>query len=152
MTQDPKKLVKDFLKVAKLAGIDLPADSVQLKNQAAPHERPTLPIGKMAVYVFSCGSECLKVGKAGPRSFSRYKHQHYRPGNSGSNLAKSLLACSNPPLCGLNDKNVGSRIESETGRTNFLLDAKLGVPVLNLLESFLQCKLKPKFEGFESQR
>jgi len=35
---------------------------------------------------------------------------------------------------------------------NFILDASLGVHVLNLLEAFLQCRLRPEFEGFASQR
>lgn len=35
---------------------------------------------------------------------------------------------------------------------NFILDAVLGIHVLNLLEAFLQCRLQPEFEGFSSQR
>lgn len=37
-------------------------------------------------------------------------------------------------------------------RRNSILDSSLGVPVLTLLESFLQCRLRPRFEGFASQR
>jgi len=37
-------------------------------------------------------------------------------------------------------------------RTNFLLDERLGIPVLTLLEAFLQCRLRPRYEGYKSQR
>jgi hypothetical protein len=47
---------------------------------------------------------------------------------------------------------VGAWIKTNVDRTNYLLDAERGIPVLTLLESFLQCRLRPRFEGFESQR
>jgi len=37
-------------------------------------------------------------------------------------------------------------------RVNVLLPASLGVPIMTLLESFLQCRLRPRYEGFRSQR
>jgi hypothetical protein len=47
---------------------------------------------------------------------------------------------------------IGRWIRENIDRVNFLVDARLGVPVLTLLESFLQCRLKPRYEGFKSQR
>jgi len=60
-----------------------------------------------------------------------------------------------PEKIGLTESDV---IESKewlklnTHRINFLIDNKLGVDVLNLVEAFLIAKLTPAFEGFDSQR
>ena len=107
----------------------------------------------MAVYVFVWNDICLKVGKVGPNSNARYTSQHYNPRSSNSNLAKSILqAKDNLGLINVSESNVGAWIKSNTDRINILLDANLGIPVVTLLESFLQCRLHPKFEGFESQQ
>ena len=37
-------------------------------------------------------------------------------------------------------------------RVNFLIGEQAGMPILTLLEAFLQCRLKPTYEGFKSQR
>ncbi len=120
----------------------------------APHKPPgKLPDGKMAVYVFLLNDLCLKVGKVGPQSHARYVSQHYHAKSSGSNLAKSVLhGKSELNFLGVNELNVGDWIKENTDRVNFLLDRGKGVPLLNLLESYLQCRLKPIFEGFESQK
>lgn len=55
-------------------------------------------------------------------------------------------------VAGLDETNVHSWIREHTDRVNFILDAALGVPILNLLEAFLQCRLQPEFEGYASQR
>jgi hypothetical protein len=55
-------------------------------------------------------------------------------------------------LSGISESNVGEWTKANVDRVNFLLSVKFGIPVLTLLESFLQCRLKPQFEGFESQR
>ena len=47
---------------------------------------------------------------------------------------------------------VGGWIRANTDRYNFLLDSNYAIRLLTLLESFLQCKLDPVFEGFSSQR
>ena len=98
-------------------------------------------------------TRCLKVGKAGPNSQARYVSQHYNPGSSRSNLAKSLLRKGDSlGIMGLNDSNVEAWIKHNTTRLDFLLDKSAGIHVLNLLEAFLQCRLKPAFEGFQSQK
>ncbi len=107
----------------------------------------------MAVYVFVWRGKCLKVGKVGPNSQARFTSQHYLPSSSNSNLAKSILgARESLGLEGVAESTVGTWIKANVDRFNFLLDTGCGVPVLILLESFLQCRLRPKFEGFESQR
>ncbi len=107
----------------------------------------------MAVYVFSKGDDVLKIGKVGAKSQARYTSQHYNPGSSNSNLAKSLLADrESPGFAQINEANVGQWIRQNIDRVNFLLDERAGVPVLTLLESFFQCRFKPRYEGFKSQR
>jgi hypothetical protein len=151
MLPNPQQLIKEFQKVAAIAGVDLPATALTFDALGAPHKSSRLPPGKMAVYVFSLNGECLKVGKVGPKSGARFSSQHYFAGSSKSNLAKSLLSCSDLSLPGFSE-DPGAWIKTNVERTNFLLDANCGVAVLTLLESFLQCRLKPRFEGFESQR
>ena len=144
----------DFRKVARLAGMVLPASGLSIERLPAPHKPPSvLPQGKMAVYVFFWKCHCLKVGKAGPKSQARFTSQHYSAASSNSNLAKSLVAHHGElGLSGISESNVGEWIKANVDRVNFLLSVKFGIPVLTLLESFLQCRLKPQLEGFESQR
>lgn len=151
---DPSSLIDDFRKVASIAGVDTGDAGLSVQYQPAPHRPPSaLPNGKSAVYVFMWGDECLKVGKAGPKSQARYVSQHYIPSSSQSNLAKSLLqARDRLGLADLTESTVSHWMKANTIRYNFLLDSSLGIHVLTLLESFLQCRLRPRFEGFESQR
>lgn len=151
---DVNQLISDFNSVADLAGVNIPEAAITREVLRKPHTPPTaLPTGKMAVYVFLWGDLCLKVGKAGLCSQARYTSQHYNPNSSKSNLSKSILEKGLKfGFPSLKEKDVGNWIKNETDRVNFLLDKKLGIPVLSLLESFLQCRLKPKFEGFDSQK
>jgi hypothetical protein len=154
MQTNPEALIADFQEVARLAGIVLPAGSLSFEILPAPHTAPTeLPRGKSAVYVFALPEQCLKVGKAGPRSKARFTSHHYHHGSSPSNLAKSLLKF--PEQFGLAQTashEIGAWIKEKTYRINFLLDVGVGVAALNLLEAFLQCRLNPHFEGFASQQ
>lgn len=151
---DLTTLVDDFRKVVALAGVSLPPSALSFETLPAPHKPPAaLPSGKMAVYVFVWNDHCLKVGKVGPKSQARFTSQHYNPASSNSNLAKSLVAGHwKLGLSGITDSNAGAWIKANVDRANFLLSAECGIPVLTLLESFLQCRLKPVFEGFDSQR
>ncbi len=151
---DTRQLIGDFLRVASLAGIKVTVEDISVEELPAPHRPPSqLPDGKIAVYVFSRNGECLKVGKVGPRSSARYVSQHYNPKSSVSNLAKSILddkeGFGGPKL---DEESIGDWIRRHTDRVNFLLSDKLGVLVLTLFEAFLQCRLRPRFEGFESQK
>jgi hypothetical protein len=107
----------------------------------------------MAVYIFYNGSEVLKVGKVGPNSHARFTTQHYNATSANSTLAASILADRERlGLQKMDGAGVGSWIKQNVGRVNFLMDASLGVPVLTLLESFLQCRMRPRYEGFQSLR
>lgn len=153
-TVDTSTFIKDFRQVATLAGIRLEDSDLEVEHLSAPHKPPSkLPKGMMAVYVFTFGDTALKVGKVGPNSAARYTSQHYNASSAASTLAGSLLKNGHQiGAANLTIDSVGDWIKENTCRTNFLLNANVGIPVLTLLESFLQCRLKPKFEGFASQR
>lgn len=147
-------LIESFMAVGDLAGVTIPPGAVAVEMLPAPHRSPSvLPAGKMAVYIFQWGSQCLKIGKVGPKSQARYTSHHYSPGSSNSNLARCILKeCTSLGISGLSTDNVGAWIKENTDRINILLDDRLGIPVLSMLEAFLHCRLKPRFEGFESQK
>ncbi len=151
---DLNALLDDFQKVVALAGVPLPPAALSFETLPAPHKPPSaLPNGKAAIYVFIWNGVCLKVGKAGPKSHARFTSQHYNPASSNSNLAKSLVTDHEKiGVSGITESNVGAWIKANVDRVNFLLSVECGIPVLTLLESFLQCRLNPVFEGFESQR
>lgn len=154
MTWIAETAIEDFRTVARLAGVELLNGAITIEKLSAPHVPPTrLPLGKMAVYVFSKGSDVLKVGKVGAKSQARYTSQHYNAGSAMSTLAASILADRERlGLSTIDEALVGRWIKENVDRVNFLLDERLGVPVLTLLETFLQCRLKPRYEGFKSQR
>ena len=151
---DTGPLIQDFLNAAAaLAGVQLGSSDLTVERTLAPHSPPRLPSGKMAVYVFSYGNLVLKVGKAGPNSAARFTSQHYNPSSAPSTLAANILKEGQSfGITGLSPDSVGAWIKANTDRTNFLLSIKCGVSVLTLLEVFLQCRLKPIFEGFASLR
>jgi len=154
MDINPKQIISDFIKVAFLAGVLIAEDDLSVQLLPAPHTPPTtIPYGKMAIYMFLWGDLCLKIGKAGHKSKARFTNQHYNPESSNSNLAKSILKYKDQlKLANLDDTNISEWIKKKTSRVNFYIDKKLGIFILNLLESFLQCRFKPFFEGFDSQR
>lgn len=151
---DANKLISDFLHAAKLAGLDIKQKDIHIENLPAPHVPPsTLPSGKMAVYVFHWADRCLKVGKVGPKSQARYTSQHYSPKSSNSNLAKSILKDKSVMgIIEIDEHTVGNWVKQNTDRVNFLIPESFGIPLLSLLEAFLQCRLKPCFEGFDTQK
>lgn len=154
MSWDAEAAIADFGEVARLAGIALPGGAIAIEKLTAPHVPPTrLPAGRMAVYVFSKGPDVLKVGKVGAKSQARYTSQHYNPGSAMSTLAASILADRQRlELPHVDEASIGRWIRENVDRVNFLMDERIGVPVLSLLESFLHCRLKPRYEGFKSQR
>ncbi|HZT26837.1 MAG TPA: hypothetical protein VFA57_14145 [Pseudolabrys sp.] len=154
MNWNPQTVLNDFKAVAGLAGIQLADRHITIELLPAPHVAPArLPGGKMAVYVFSRGDEVLKVGKVGPNSHARYSYQHYKAGSAMSTLAGSLLADKAlSDLAEIDPSAVGAWIKGNIDRVNFIVDASLGIHVLTLLEAFLQCRLMPRYEGFQSQR
>ena len=95
----------------------------------------------------------MKIGKAGPNSNARYTSQHYSVGAANSTLAASILKHGREiGISEAMEPNIGNWIKENTDRYNILLDSSYPIRLLTLLESFLQCKLDPVFEGFSSQR
>ena len=153
MSIDAHTIVGDFGQVAFLAGVELDLASLTIEELPAPHRPTGLPLRHMAVYVFSYEGKTLKVGKAGPNSDARFRSQHYNPSSSASNLAASILKDGAPvDNAPVDISTVGEWIRNNTDRTNFILDEDVGIEVLTLLESFVQCRLQPAYEGFANQR
>ena len=143
----PEEMLDDFLITARLARVTVERTAVGIEVLRMPHRPTSLRRGKMAVYVFSDRERVLKVGKVGPRSGARYSSQHYN-GSANSTLAGSLLADADFAMrAGLTRENVSSWIRENTDRVNFLLDAQVGPLALGLFEAFVQCRLKPAYEG-----
>ena len=142
------KLIEDFTEIAKITGLSLLPADIEIEAQLAPHQPPIqLPRGKVAVYIFCYNSHTLKVGRVGPKSTARYASQHYNPGSSNSNLAKSLCLKSSVVGIDVNEDNVNDWIKMNVDRYNLLLPETYNGPPLNLLEAFIQCKLNPEYEG-----
>ena len=143
----------DFVQIAALAGMEIQVSDIDIEELATAHRQPkALPIGKQAVYLFMYRDRCLKVGKAGPKSSARYCSQHYGL-RAPSTLAKSLIRERGVDgATAITDSNVRSWICEHTDRVNFLIPERHGIWAISLLEVFLQCRLRPRFEGFASQR
>lgn len=145
-----------FVQVARLAAVPLSPSDIHIELTHAPHRRPArLPVGSQAIYAFFLGEACLKVGKAGPRSAARYCSQHYGV-NAPSTLGKSILAHREEVAALLGPgvdpipstrEEVGSWVERHTSRLNILIPGRTGPFALSLLEAFVQCRLRPLFEG-----
>lgn len=147
-------LITDFVQVAQLAGLPITTKDITHQELPCPHRPVSLPKGKQAVYVFWMPDPhevVLKVGKVGPNSGARFVSQHYLPSSSASNLAKSLLNDNTfwsslgvivPPV-----ESVGEWVRRYTCRTNLYLLSDTGPLALSLFEVFLQCRLKPRYEG-----
>lgn len=124
----------------------------EIVDRGRPHAPGTLPRGTMGIYTFLYNDEFLKIGKAGPRSNARFFSQHYRADGAQSTLAKSLLADEAMAPLGLTEESVGDWIRQNTRRIDILLDERLGVFALELIEAALHYRYEPRYEGFKSQR
>ena len=142
----------DFRQTLPFAGLDAKSIQFELIDRGCPHVPPALPSGKMAVYIFALADRVLKVGKVGPNSRPRFRTQHYVPGSSPSNLAKSLLADETSDCRSISEDEIGSWMQQKLHRMDILLDSNVGVAVLAYLEAFLHCRLRPVYEGFKSQK
>ncbi|MCP4142694.1 MAG: hypothetical protein GY755_20835 [Chloroflexi bacterium] len=155
MLSNIEKLLDDFVKVANISGFDIDYKTVVYEAWPAPHKPKSLPVNKQAVYVFSMPTstkKVLKVGKVGSKSNARFLSQHYNPNSSKSNLSSSILKHSEMRLeLGVGDDfdtlNIGSWVKENVDRENFYIESQHGKLLLSLLEIFLQCRLKPIFEG-----
>jgi hypothetical protein len=138
----------EFAHSANVAGHTVTTSDIALEVLGRPHRPTSLPTGRMAIYCFFLDQRALKIGKAGPNSNARYLSQHYNPGSSNSNLAKSVLLY--PNFLGISPippASVKDWIRTRTDRINFLLPMSYGRSVLAQLENFLHTRWNPVFEG-----
>jgi hypothetical protein len=157
MLQKLNAFLDDFVNVARLADLSINRAQLELSECPPPHKQLSLPKTKQAVYIFMKGNECLKVGKVGPKSKARFASQHYGL-KASSSLARSILDdrvrvagrvpdCPPEVIQALGEHNVGDWIRANTTRFHVFLPEETGAAALSLLEAFLQCKLRPCFEG-----
>ncbi|MFC4596870.1 hypothetical protein [Cohnella hongkongensis] len=132
-------------------GVHLGEDQLVIQDRGKPHVVP-FNENKLYVYTFRFGVEYLKIGKAGKKSKARLQNQHYNPASSQSNLALSILQDKSMERFNLTNENVGIWIKNNVDRVDIEIDENAGVFVQNFIEAALHCMLKPKYEGFESQR
>lgn len=141
-----------LIDVLAIAGVTVNEEQIQVIDRGFPHKPESLPKDKFGIYTFSFNGEFLKIGKAGASSSARFFSHHYNPNSSRSNLAKSLITANEFHAYNLSEDNVGTWMKQNLRRIDILIDASLGIFVLNLLEAFLHVAYQPKFEGFVNQR
>jgi hypothetical protein len=134
---------------ATYAGFQVNINHLQLLNWIAganTHIPLALPHGFNAVYVFSHGNTCLKVGKAcGANAKTRYQTQHYYV-KAPSTLARSLQNDNfYSPLIG--ELTIREWIINNTNRYNILIPDHYNKYFVHFVEAFFILKCNPRFEG-----
>jgi hypothetical protein len=155
------ELVNDFLAVRRGAPNLFSADQVVLEHVPPPHAKRSLRKGMCAVYVFSLtpshGATCaagprrvLKVGRVGINSDARFRSQHYGPGRSGSNLARSITSTpeewTSLGISRMDDRTVEDWLRTHTCRDHIFIPAGYEAQA-KALETYLHHRLNPLFEG-----
>ena len=154
--EEIRSALSDFLTVSHLArsGVSFRVEDVKWEFLPAPHRRPRLPPGKMAIYGFWFDGEWLKIGYVMPNSRERYEDHHYN-GYANSTLHRSLRQDeSMRNIAGLGEddwRGWTAWIERETSRVNILLPAARNTMLLRSLETHLHRRLRPKYEGSRPQ-
>lgn len=119
---------------------------VVLQFSANRHTRPKpLRNKQQAVYAFFQGTIWLRIGKT---SYSqRFTSQHYGTGRSGSALAKDIWENRKDFSFVGNEEEIHEWIFSNVGRADIVMPAHWPGAVVTLLESYLQHRLRPRFQG-----
>ena len=162
MMIDAELLIPEFRPDAAEARIEGWPCPLRWERLPAPHEKPVLPVGEAAIYVFATsatygrGARCgpataLKVGKVGPNNKRRFRHSHYvAEARTISTLAQSLLA--HPvqwPWPGIEHLDAGS-VENwmltNLDRTHFFLPGDRA-QVRAALEIYIRARVGSVFEG-----
>lgn len=138
--------------VTNALGKPLSRDDYKVENRGVPHSPQRLLANKRAVYMFCYNGIFLKIGKVNPSSKSRFYEHHYRYNGANSTLAKSIIEDENVKINGINEINIGDWIKSNCQRIDIVIDDKIDIFTLNLIEVALHFKYKPIYEGFKSQR
>lgn len=139
--------------VTNALGKPLDRGSYEVKDRKVPHIPEKLPNNKRAIYMFCYNGIFLKIGKVGSSSSKdRFYNHHYRYNGAKSTLAKSIINDENVKIDNVNERNIGEWIKSNCQRIDIIIDDKIDIFTLNLIEAALQFKYKPIYEGFKSQR
>lgn len=139
-----------------LTGIDCIAVYMEMGKEHIP---TTLSTSEKGVYVFLYGNYCFKVGKAGAKSQARWNSHHYNldkttPSTFPKSIKKDIarFKCFFPvekhdEIDNLTLGNVKEWIRNNTSRIEFKISSSESDYALNFLESLLQFRLMPEYEG-----
>lgn len=162
MMVDPNALITEFGDAAAETGIEGWPCQLRAEILPAPHQKPVLPPGEAAVYVFAistaygrsapCGpGTVLKVGRVGPNNKGRFRGSHYNPTlRRISTLAQSLLAY--PilwPWLGIRQfdpEAVGNWMLTSLDRIHFFMPGGRA-QVRAVLEVYVRARVGSVFEG-----
>lgn len=138
--------------VTTLLGKEISMSKIKIIDLGQPHIPQPLKDQTMAVYTFIYNNQFLKIGKAGPKTRTRFYYQHYNPNSANSTLAKSILSDLDMVSLGITAENVGTWIKENCRRIDIILDIDLGPFALELVEAVLHYKYEPRYEGHKTQR
>ena len=171
MLTEATEFIADFSMILKnRCHIEFDPGEISHETCRAPVQLNKLNLkpGKGAVYVFSLTEKSkapagpnrvLKVGRVGPKSLPRFRHQHYKPGSANSTLAGSIKSLKILwDYIGIEESIIqqydfGQWLIDHTDRDHFhmpKITLKINSQGILLLESFvdyLRGILGPVFEG-----
>jgi len=139
-----------------LTGVACIADYMEMGECHVPS---TLSKTEKGVYVFLCGNYCFKVGKAGAKSQARWNSHHYNlDKTTPSTFPKSIKkdtkrfkrffpVAKHSEIDELDAANIKEWIRANISRMEFKISSTESEYALNLLESLLQFRLMPEYEG-----
>lgn len=142
--------MKLVIKITDQLGFPITSDDYYIEDTGCPHERPSLPEGYAAVYLFwyEPYHQFLKIGKANVNTKTRFRYLHYGF-NSNSTLANSI--CNDPDFQkkGINKENVKDWMLNNLQRLSIFIKANNGKEraVTELVESIFHYKYRPCYEG-----
>lgn len=154
MSQNLANRLKD--EFVRLTGVECTAVYMEMGENHVP---TTLGTSEKGVYVFLYGNYCFKVGKAGANSQARWNSHHYNLDNTTpSTLPKSITKDTSrfkrffpvekhAEIDNLSPDNVKEWIQNNISRIEFKISNNESDFALNLLESLLQFRLMPEYEG-----
>ena len=137
-------------------GIDCSALYMEMGQAHIP---TALKNDEKGVYVFLYGSHCFKVGKAGPKSQARWNSHHYNldkktPSTFPKSIQKDVERFKrffpvekHEEIDGLNPNNIKEWIRCNISRIEFKISSSESDYALNFLESLIQFRLMPEYEG-----
>lgn len=133
--------------------------SAKYMEMGASHAPTTLSGREKGVYVFLYGGYCFKVGKAGAKSQARWNSHHYNlDASTRSTFPKSIKkdidrfkkfypTNKHNEIDNLTPENIKQWICDNTSRMEFKILSAETEYALNFLESLLQFRLMPEYEG-----